>query len=641
MNAILKIGSVIGVTENTPPENTLDLAYEVAYWRYGLDVACEWKQKLGLTVPERWVTVAKNMAKPTQICGLYAVYEGLNSSWWDDPALNRDPRMDKEVARRTANKVWDVWTDQNIRGWGRPVLAINSARIGNPERAIYHLTAYDYWKFDDAGFAIRGGDGNTPPPFMPGNVGFLLDVAYMAKGWDGSKRDAPGFPEDDGRYGPIIRIGPNEVHIEDSQYFDTIFGFRPLNKEAMTAKEFGIDHALFGVEDYKTYVKKRAAFGNAFSRTKLSKIQDQINEEIQKGCIWVEDNSKDGGPVDLAFLFRAVPAEIITKYLFGQEYGFLQHVQTTKNLYDKRMDRLFGFSHLGRFIPKEIPLFLSLFRQLILRALGFNDPGSAFLDYFLLAQKLVQKVVAQHNHSNENSESVPQHTVFDDFLDSSLPQEDKEKGPLTQQAVAIWSGGWDTVGFVLTMAAYQLLQNPQVEQRLYEELRKAWKDPNESPEITTLEGLPYLTAVVKETFRLSPGALCRLSRVNPSGIEQYGDWEIPPGTIISMSIPDVLSDKAIWGSDASVFKPERWLSGSADLDRYLVTFSKGTRVCPGIELAWIETRLVIASLFRRYEMSIVPEAGISDDDIMPYYEGFTPAVKNWISRLPVSVKPRH
>ncbi|KAK2472469.1 hypothetical protein H9L39_16349 [Fusarium oxysporum f. sp. albedinis] len=442
------------------------------------------------------------------------------------------------------------------------------------------------------------------------------------------------------RYGPVVRIGPNEVHIEDSEYFDTIFGFRPLNKEAMTAKEFGINHALFGVEDYKTYVKKRAAFGNAFSRTRLSKIQGQINEEIQKGCTWVEENSKNGGPVDLAFLFRAVPAEIITKYLFGQEYGFLQHVQTTKNLYDKRMDRLFGFSHLGRFIPKEIPLFLSLFRQLILRALGYNDPGSAFLDYFLLAQKLVQKVVAQHNHSNRNAEGITQHTVFDDFLDSSLPQEEKENGPLTQQAVAIWSGGWDTVGFVLTMAAYQLLQNPQVEQRLYQELKEAWKDPTEPPEITTLENLPYLTAVVKETFRLSPGALCRLSRVNPGGFEQYGDWEIPPGTIISMSIPDVLSDEAIWGSDAAVFKPERWLSGGADLDRYLVTFSKGTRVCPGIELAWIETRLVIASLFRRYEMSIAAEAGISDDDIMPYYEGFTPAVKNWISRLPVKVKPR-
>lgn len=103
--------------------------------------------------------------------------------------------------------------------------------------------------------------------------------------------------------GPVVRIGPNEVHIEDFEYFDTIFGFRPLNKEAMTAKEFGINHALFGVEDYKTYVKKRAAFGNAFSRTRLSKIQDQINEEIQKGCTWVEENSKNGGPVDLAYVY--------------------------------------------------------------------------------------------------------------------------------------------------------------------------------------------------------------------------------------------------------------------------------------------------------------------------------------------------
>ncbi|EXL42264.1 hypothetical protein FOCG_15612 [Fusarium oxysporum f. sp. radicis-lycopersici 26381] len=202
----------IGVTENTPPENTLNLAYEVAYWRYGLDVACEWKKKLGFPVPKHWATVAKSLAKPPQIGGLYTVYDGLNLTWWDDPALNRDPRslimlqgilpdtpaVDKEVARRTADKVWEVWTDQNIRGWGRPVLAINSARIGKPERAIYHLTAYDYWKFDDAGFAIRGGDGNTPPPFMPGNAGFLLAVAYMAEGWDGSKRDTPGFPQDDG-----------------------------------------------------------------------------------------------------------------------------------------------------------------------------------------------------------------------------------------------------------------------------------------------------------------------------------------------------------------------------------------------------------------------------------------------------------
>jgi hypothetical protein len=61
------------------------------------------------------------------------------------------PAVDSEVSRKTADKVAEVWTDAKIRGWGRPVLALNSARVGAPERAIYHLTAYDYWKFDDAG----------------------------------------------------------------------------------------------------------------------------------------------------------------------------------------------------------------------------------------------------------------------------------------------------------------------------------------------------------------------------------------------------------------------------------------------------------------------------------------------------------
>ncbi|GFF70426.1 hypothetical protein IFM60648_03170 [Aspergillus lentulus] len=199
-----------GVTENTPPTQSLNLAYEIAYWRYGLDVARSWKRKLGQRVPDSWTTVAENLAPPPQVDGLYAVYQGLNSSWWNDTSLTKDPRslimlqgilpdtpaVDAKVALATAKKVWEVWTDDKIRGWGRPVLAINAARVGSPERAIGHLTAYDYWIFDDAGFAVRGGDGGTPPPFMPGNAGFLYAVAYMAAGWNGSHGDAPGFPSD-------------------------------------------------------------------------------------------------------------------------------------------------------------------------------------------------------------------------------------------------------------------------------------------------------------------------------------------------------------------------------------------------------------------------------------------------------------
>ncbi|KAK8000730.1 hypothetical protein PG990_013330 [Apiospora arundinis] len=211
-----------GVTENTPPAESLNLAYEPT----------------GTTASASRSTGKRSSAAPSQKSGQrsprtspplptttdtgtgqshYAVYEGLDSSWWNEnKKLTSDPRslimlqgilpdipplllsnhssnsnnasnesagpqtssssriiVDPEVARATSERVWDVWGDGRIRGWGRPVLAMNSARIGRPDRAVYHLTAFDYWKFDDAGFAIRGGDGGTPPPFMPGNAGLL------------------------------------------------------------------------------------------------------------------------------------------------------------------------------------------------------------------------------------------------------------------------------------------------------------------------------------------------------------------------------------------------------------------------------------------------------------------------------------
>ncbi|KAF2036467.1 hypothetical protein EK21DRAFT_95748 [Setomelanomma holmii] len=173
-----------GVTESTPPNSTRNLAYEVAYWRFSLDAATDWKRKLYQDVPQKWLRVAENLALPPQVDGLYTVYEGLNSSWWRDAKLTGDlrslimlqgilpdtPAVDPTVALRTANKVWDIWDDASIRGWGRP--------------------------FDNAGFAIRGGDGGTPPPFMPGNAGFLYAIAYCVAGWQGSNIDAPGFPKD-------------------------------------------------------------------------------------------------------------------------------------------------------------------------------------------------------------------------------------------------------------------------------------------------------------------------------------------------------------------------------------------------------------------------------------------------------------
>lgn len=231
--------------------------------------------------------------------------------------------------------------------------------------------------------------------------------------------------------------------------------------------------------------------------------------------------------------------------------------------------------------------------------------------------------------------------MFEVFLNhKTLRESERTVDALSQHAMTIWSGGWETVGFTLTSGTYSVLRNQQIMERLRRELVDAWPNPDTQPPMSTLDELPYLNAVIKETFRTAPGALCRLTRVNETEPTHFRGYTLPPGTMMSMSLPMVMHDPSIWGPDYDVFRPERWLEpGSEKLERYLVNFSKGTRVCPGIELARMETRLIIGTLFRRFHMSIPADAGVTDDDIYYYYDGFTPISKAKKHSLPVKVTP--
>lgn len=202
----------------------------------------------------------------------------------------------------------------------------------------------------------------------------------------------------------------------------------------------------------------------------------------------------------------------------------------------------------------------------------------------------------------------------------------------TEQAA--WSGGWDTTAFALTQASYYLLRHPEVLKALQAELKRTWPQLDVTPTYQKLLEAKYLDAVVKESLRLMHGALSRLTRMKPTAAEQYNSWTIPPNTKISMSTSDVNLDRTIWGQDAEDFRPERWL-GHPELDKWLMTFSKGARVCAGQELAWMELKLIIATLFRKFEMLIPDKENVTDADVLPYCDGFTPGPKNYMQRLPV------
>ena len=143
-------------------------------------------------------------------------------------------------------------------------------------------------------------------------------------------------------------------------------------------------------------------------------------------------------------------------------------------------------------------------------------------------------------------------------------------------------------------------------QRLREELTNAIPDETAMPDWNQLSQLPYLSACIEETLRLSYGVSERRQRAYDGGTLLYRDgkqeWAIPPGTFVSMDNYDVSHDERIF-PDSSSYIPERWLGNPKApdgklLNRYMVAFGKGARSCVGMQLAYAQLYVGLANLFR-------------------------------------------
>jgi cytochrome P450 len=144
-----------------------------------------------------------------------------------------------------------------------------------------------------------------------------------------------------------------------------------------------------------------------------------------------------------------------------------------------------------------------------------------------------------------------------------------------------------------------LLNQPSTLAKLRAELQAVAKDLSILPSIATLEALPYLNATIAETLRHSYGPVSRLPRIHvndavklqstfkiKSGEIKHVEYVVPPGYPISMTSVHVHMNPALF-PDPTAFKPERWLGLDGkrhhDLDKYILSFSKGTRQCVGIK----------------------------------------------------------
>ena len=224
---------------------------------------------------------------------------------------------------------------------------------------------------------------------------------------------------------------------------------------------------------------------------------------------------------------------------------------------------------------------------------------------FIAAQKQiaiqVREALAKKTPLGEDN---PKATMYDTLLSSKLPAEEKTFTRLVQEGGLMVGAATVSTAWAITSTLYCLIANPEALKNLKIELQEAYPEgAHQISDLATLEHLAYLQAAIQEGLRVSIGASHRSPRVAYEPLT-FADkkngkvYSIPAGTPMSMSHVLLFRDESIF-PDHTAFKPERWIENPS-LDKYQFAFSKGTRQCPGINLAMCEIELIVAHLFRRY-----------------------------------------
>jgi hypothetical protein len=194
------------VPEHNDTNKTRNPTFELSYWRFGLRVAQQWRERMRLPRIPQWDEVLNNLAPLPQKDGLYLSEEGLDDTYtqwnWEHPSLIGAYGMlpgdgvDVKVMKPTLEKVMLVWQWDRCWGWDFPMTAMCAARVGRPDLAVDALLIDSVKnKYLPNGHVYQR-DNLTL--YLPGNGGLLSAVAMMAAGWDGAPAgvNAPGFPRE-------------------------------------------------------------------------------------------------------------------------------------------------------------------------------------------------------------------------------------------------------------------------------------------------------------------------------------------------------------------------------------------------------------------------------------------------------------
>ncbi|KAH8744430.1 cytochrome P450 monooxygenase [Diaporthe sp. PMI_573] len=407
------------------------------------------------------------------------------------------------------------------------------------------------------------------------------------------------------KYGPIVRISHEELSVIHPDAWKEVLGHRsggrPENgKDPLTV--LGNEHNVLGA-NHEDHSRFRRILSHGFSMYAVSEQEHLIAKQVDLLCQRLHENCAGGSrPVDMVSWYNRVTFDIISDLSWGEPLGSLEKSQDHPWIH-ALMSTTKTLSLLGQ--ARRFPPFSAIFEAMIP-----NELKRLTEDNFTFAAENVEKRI-------ELGVSRP------DFMETMLRQKggDRElnKEEMVANAFIIMLGGSETSSTALAGATYYLTRYPEKLAKLTDEVLSAFKT-EEDINVHNIQNLPYLTAVMDETLRMSPPLPHASPRIMHKGGDVICGNFIPENTLISLPHWPMYRS-ALNFTLPDDFIPERWLGDprfANDRREARKPFAFGPRNCIGMNLATTEIRIILARIVWNFEMRLAEDSKSWGEDQTAY-----------------------
>ncbi|KIM49563.1 hypothetical protein M413DRAFT_21761 [Hebeloma cylindrosporum] len=396
-----------------------------------------------------------------------------------------------------------------------------------------------------------------------------------------------------------------------------------------------LGNGVLVVEEDK-HKQQRRIMNPAFGAAQIRELTEIfVEKSIQLRDIWAAESSKEGsnGRLDVLSWLSKMTLDVIGLAGFNYQFEALTN-DPKENELNRAFSTIFrsgtkmtlipmlrGMVPVLRFLPAErdaeakiaaenmARIGQRLLRDSKAAVAADEETGGKFEKSAFKRRDLLSLLL----RANMSTDLPPSQRMTDDDVLAQVP--------------TFLVAGHETTSTATTWALFALTQSPEVQDKLRKELLTVGTD---NPTMDELNALPYLDAVVRETLRVHPPVASTMRVATEDDILPLGEpvkdksgnvldsIKVKKGQTLLIPILALNRSKAIWGDDASEFKPERWenvpeaAAAIPGVWGNMMTFLGGPRACIGYRFSLVETKALLFTLIRAFEF----ELAVPSDDII-------------------------